>query len=73
VRHCFVHLFLIPTHFPMSETPSKTSPLLVAIAWVIVSLPLGWGLYQSIIKSKPLFSSASAPAAQSAPAAVPGR
>ena len=39
----------------MSENSSKTSPLLVATAWVIVALPLGWGLYASIVKSKPLF------------------
>ena len=57
----------------MPETPSKTSPLLVAVAWVIVSLPLGWGLYQSVMKSKPLFSGATAPAPQSAPAVVPGQ
>ncbi len=57
----------------MPETPSKTSPLLVAVAWVIVSLPLGWGLYQSVMKSKPLFSGATAPAPQSAPAVVPGK
>ncbi len=57
----------------MSETPSKTSPLLVAVAWVIVSLPLGWGLYQSVMKSKPLFSGVTAPAAQPASAVVPGK
>ena len=28
----------------------------VALAWIIIALPLGWGLYQSIMKSKPLFA-----------------
>ena len=54
----------------MSDNSLKTSPLLVAAAWVIVALPLGWGLYQSIMKSKPLFNGP-APAAQVAPAVVP--
>jgi hypothetical protein len=53
----------------MNETPAKTSPLLVAAAWIIVALPLSWGLYTSIIKSKPLFNAP--PAAQAAPA--PGK
>jgi hypothetical protein len=57
----------------MTEPSSKkTSPLLVAAAWVIIAIPLGWGLYQSVVKSKPLFSAAKAPAAQAAPAKGPG-
>jgi hypothetical protein len=39
----------------MSSHSTKTSPLTVLLAWVIVAVPLGWGLYQSITKSKPLF------------------
>jgi hypothetical protein len=57
----------------MTETSPKSSSLLVAAAWLIVALPLGWGLYQSVIKSKPLFNAASAPAAPAAPAAIPGK
>ena len=59
----------------MSENTPKSSPLLVVAAWVLVALPLGWGLYQSIIKSKPLFTSVSTPAASApaAPAAPPGK
>lgn len=53
----------------MNPTPKKSSPLTVAAAWVVVSIPLAWGFYQSVMKSKPLFS-ARAPAAQAAPAAV---
>jgi hypothetical protein len=44
----------------------KTSPLSVALAFLVVSLPLGWGLYRSIKNSMPLFTAAKAP-----PAAVP--
>jgi hypothetical protein len=40
----------------MNETPSKKSPAwLIVLAWAFVALPLSWGLYQSILKSKPLF------------------
>ncbi len=28
----------------------------VLACWLIVALPLGWGLYQSVQKAKPLFS-----------------
>ena len=56
----------------MSDSPAKTSPLLIAAAWIIVAIPLGWGLYQSIIKSKPLFSGVTA-TAPAAPAAAPAK
>jgi hypothetical protein len=40
----------------MTDHPPKlTSPLAVAIAWLVVALPLGWGVYQSVVKSLPLF------------------
>ncbi|HVU15423.1 MAG TPA: hypothetical protein VHD32_00750 [Candidatus Didemnitutus sp.] len=45
----------------MNPSSSKSSPLLVLAAWVIVAIPLSWGLYQSVIKSKPLFTQASPP------------
>jgi hypothetical protein len=32
----------------------KTITLIIAWAWV--ALPLGWGIYQSVQKSLPLFS-----------------
>ena len=57
----------------MSENSSKTSPLLVALAWTLVALPLGWGLYVSVIKSKPLFTGDSVTAAQPAPASSRGK
>jgi hypothetical protein len=39
----------------MSTTEPKTSAFRLAIAWVIVAVPLGWGVYQSVVKSLPLF------------------
>jgi hypothetical protein len=56
----------------MNESSTKTPPILVALAWIIVAIPLGWGLYQSIIKSEPLFKGASTPPTQVAPAG-PGK
>lgn len=50
----------------------KTSPLTVALAILVVALPLGWGLYRSIKNAMPLFTAGSAPAAPvPAPAAPP--
>jgi hypothetical protein len=52
----------------------KTSPLSVFLAFLVVALPLGWGLYRSVKNSMPLFTAgkapASAPAAPAAPAAT---
>jgi hypothetical protein len=35
----------------------KTPLILILAAWVAVAVPLGWGLYQSVVKSRPLFTS----------------
>ena len=53
----------------MNESPTKSPVWLIALAWVLVSLPLSWGLYQSILKSKPLFSRASVAATPAQPVA----
>lgn len=43
----------------------KTPPLTVFLAFLVVALPLGWGLYRSVRNALPLFtgsqSSAAAP------------
>jgi hypothetical protein len=39
-----------------------------ALAWICVAVPLGWGVYQSVQKSLPLFKTHSQPAAPSAQA-----
>jgi hypothetical protein len=37
--------------------PPRPTPIaLVLCAWVVIVLPLGWGLYQSVVKSLPLFT-----------------
>jgi hypothetical protein len=51
----------------MSSLERKTSHLSIALAWTLVTLPLAWGVYQSVVKSLPLFQ-ISAPAG--APAAA---
>lgn len=48
----------------------KTSPLSIALAFLVVALPLGWGLYRSVKNSMPLFASAQA-ATPPAPALQP--
>jgi hypothetical protein len=42
----------------------KTSPLRVLLAFLVVALPLGWGVYRSVKNSLPLFTAgrAAAPA-----------
>ena len=37
------------------------------IAWIWVAVPLGWGVYQSVNKSLPLFGGVSKPAPAAAP------
>ena len=39
----------------------KTSPLSIVLAFLVVGVPLGWGLYRSIKNSLPLFTAAAAP------------
>jgi hypothetical protein len=46
----------------MSDTSWKTSPLMLAVAWVVVGIPLAWGVYQTAIKSLPLFRASGAAA-----------
>jgi hypothetical protein len=47
----------------------KTSPVTIFLAFLVVSLPLGWGLYRSVKNSMPLFTASKAAAAPVAPAA----
>lgn len=47
----------------MSE--QKSSPALVLAAWVVVSVPLGWGVYKTAVNAVKLFHP---PAAVAAPA-----
>jgi hypothetical protein len=49
----------------MSRPQEKTTPpLVLAAAWIVVATPLAWGVYQTAVKSIPLFQvSAAAEAA----------
>lgn len=38
-------------------THSKSSILKLALAWAVVGLPLAWGVYQTVLRSLPLFTS----------------
>lgn len=48
----------------MGETKGS-SPAVIAIAWIIVGVPLGWGVYKSAMNAAKLFqpqTAATAPA-----------
>ena len=47
------------------STMKKTSPVIVAVAWAVVSLPLIWGIYNTGLNAAKLFTAAaSAPASR---------
>ena len=58
-----------PTPPPSPSRPPPSTSVAVAVAWLVVGLPAAWGVYQTALKSKNLFSPPSAPAASTAPAA----
>jgi hypothetical protein len=53
----------------MDRGERKTQFLTVALAWTIVAIPLAWGVFQSVVKSLPLFqpSVSSGPSQRPAP------
>ena len=53
----------------MSAPQKKASPLALALAWVVVTIPLGWGVFQSVVKSLPHFHVSAA--ANTSAASVP--
>lgn len=50
----------------MPENTKKSSAALVLSAWLLVGVPLGWGVYNTLLSSMKLFQAA--PAHQAAPA-----
>ena len=52
----------------MDNPAGKTSPLSIALAWALVTVPLGWGVYQSVVKSLPIFQVSAAPEPVPSPA-----
>jgi hypothetical protein len=51
----------------MTENTKKSSGALILFAWLIVAVPLGWGVYNTVLGAMKLFQ---APPAQAAPAAT---
>ncbi len=39
----------------MIRSEKKSSRLMFAVSWIVVLIPLGWGVVQSVVKSLPLF------------------
>jgi hypothetical protein len=50
----------------MSEDTKKSSAAMILLAWVLVGVPLTWGVYNTLLNSMKLFQ---APATTSAPPA----
>jgi len=45
----------MPPRAEQEQHPSRASWFLVAIAWMLVGIPLGWGIYITLLKSLVLF------------------
>jgi len=52
----------------MDPPARPTSPLTIVFAWLLVTIPLGWGVFQSVVKSLPLFHVSSSPEPPRSPA-----
>jgi hypothetical protein len=39
----------------LAGAPTRTAHGTILLAWIIVLIPLGWGVYQSVVNSLPLF------------------
>lgn len=44
----------------MTEPDGKSSVLRLAAAWIVVTIPLVWGVYQTASKALPLFGGTAA-------------
>jgi hypothetical protein len=50
------------------EDHKASSPALIALAWIIVGVPLAWGVYRSSLNAVKLFQPQPAATAPAAPA-----
>ncbi len=50
----------------MEENAKKSSAAMILLAWVLVGVPLAWGVYNTMLNSMKLFQAPAAPV--SAPA-----
>jgi hypothetical protein len=39
----------------MAENVKPSSPAMILFAWLLVGLPLGWGVYNTLLSSQKLF------------------
>ena len=44
----------------MSENVKKSSAGIILLAWLLVGVPLGWGVYNTLLNSMKLFQAAPA-------------
>jgi hypothetical protein len=51
----------------MSESANKSSAAVILFAWLLVGIPLGWGVYNTVLNSMKLFGAAPAAAMSPAP------
>ena len=49
------------------EQTKNSSPAMIAIAWIIVGVPLGWGVYKSALNAVKLFQPQPAATAPASP------
>jgi hypothetical protein len=42
----------------MTDTANKSPAALIVLAWLLVSVPLGWGVYNTLLNSMKLFQPA---------------
>jgi hypothetical protein len=42
----------------MPESTKKSSATLILFAWLLVGVPLGWGVYNTLLSSMKLFQAA---------------
>jgi hypothetical protein len=42
-------------HQHSGESGHKTSPILIAVAWAAVMIPLGWGFISTLMEASKLF------------------
>jgi hypothetical protein len=47
----------------MAENTKKSSGAMILFAWLLVGVPLGWGVYNTLLNSMKLFQAPAAPAA----------
>jgi hypothetical protein len=53
----------------MTDTAKKSPAALILLAWLVVSIPLGWGVYNTLLNSMKLFQSAPAQSTPASPMA----